>query len=204
MPEQEQWLGAPVPDMREASFFLWPPECGRRFPFCAVQTNSVLSLCLGLVLPHHNPNEMRLINELLISFATTRRHIRHVLRPSSCVLRPSSSFSFGLGKQLLQWSRSAPWQLQHNIIMRWAWSEKEELEEVGGFFRLGAICCNPISSSNNVRVWACVCVPVLYYFSSTCLHTYTRAHTHTHSRARVQQLIIIKICRIFGLQLSCI
>lgn len=115
MPEQEQWLGAPVPDMREASFFLWPPECGRWFPFCAVQTNSVLSLCLGLVLPHHNPNEMRLINELLISFATTRRHIRLVLRPSSCVLRHRSP---------LDWANSCCSDLalrlgSCNIILLW-------------------------------------------------------------------------------------
>jgi len=111
---------------------------------------------------------MRLINELLISFATTRRHIHLVrlLRPRPRP-RPSLSSSFRLCKQLLQWSRSAPWQLQHNIIMRWCCHGKE----VGGFFRLGAICCNPISSPNNVRVW--VCVLVLYYFSSTCLHTHT-------------------------------
>lgn len=65
------------------------------------------------------PNETRLINELLISFATTRRHIHIMLSFASHVptSRSRCPFPFPLLEQTAAATICAPWQLQHNNIM---------------------------------------------------------------------------------------
>lgn len=127
---------------------------------------------------HHNPNETRLINELLISFATTRRHI-HIMLSFASPHSPTPPLSLSLSKQLQQRSLRLG---SCNIILlcRYSGAGKRKSSTTSSpspcslypslplspsltpsecvFLPLPSVSCNPISSwTMCASVCVCVC-----------------------------------------------